>query len=189
MTVDPHALPLLADLAAGSPVVVRAAIGGIGLVVLLAGARIAKPATSLAAAGSGALLALWGLTVGSAWVAPLGEPVVLGVGALAGGGLAVVVARLAAKLAFLAVGAVSGVAAVGVVDAWLAVPWWGWLAGGLLGAAAFPWVFERLLPVLAPAIGAVLVAWAVGLPDQVLLLGGLWWVGAVVQLSHRPEER
>ena len=59
----------------------------------------------------------------------------------------------------------------------------------LLGALVFPWVYDQLLKVLTPAVGAVLVAWAVGHPEHLALLGGLWFVGVVLQLRGPSSGR
>ena len=90
-------------------------------------------------------------------------------------------ARMAHRMAMLGAGAFTGlVAGAGAVQMFGA-PIWVAAVSLLVGALVFPWVYEQLLKLLTPGVGAACVAWAVGMVDQPVLLGGLWVFGAVVQ--------
>jgi hypothetical protein len=62
-------------------------------------------------------------------------------------------------------------------------PWWAPAAVGLLGLALFPSLYQRMLPVITAVLGGIGVAWAVGQPENLLLIGGVAFVGMVVQIA------
>jgi len=186
VTADLPALPMLVDLATGSPVVVRLLVGAIGAVLLLWGARIYKPALMMTSFAAGSLGAVAVLIMATAVLPALASPAVLIVGALIGGLALAGLTALVHRLGLVAVGALAGVTAAGaVVEAVTGAvgPWWAVALGAVAGAVALPLAFKGLLKVVTPAVGAVCIAWAVGLPTHLLLLLGLWAFGAVVQLA------
>jgi hypothetical protein len=188
---DPFVFHELADSAFASPAVVRLLVGAAGGVLLLAGARVYRSAIGLAAFGAGAIVTLaLMLALGEA-IPELRQPTVVGVGSLVGGGLGIVLGRLAHRLALAAVGGLAGAtlgvalyAAIGpLLGADGATPWWILLIGAVVGALTMPAIFASLLKLVTPAVGAVLVAWALGMPSHALLLLGLWCLGVAVQLA------
>ena len=172
----------IAELIADVPVALRVVVGLIGGVLVLSGARFYYVGLYLAAFAAGA-----GLVASAvAYVAPmlpvLGEPMPAVVASVLGGAFLAGVTRMAHRLAMLGAGAFTGlVVGAGLVQA-LSLPVWVTGVGVLAGAVLFPWVYEQLLKVLTPAVGAAFVAWAVGMPDQPAVLGGLWVFGTVVQV-------
>jgi hypothetical protein len=189
------AIPIVQNLVVDVPWLVRVVVGVLGLVVLFWGARIYKPALLMVSFGAGAVGAAGVLDALSARVPAMDRPEVIIVGALVAGAAVAAVAMAAHKLALLGVGALAGVAFAGAVGALFppdTFPWWGVLIGALVGAVAMPFVFPSLLKIATPAVGAVLVAWAIGRPDQLWVIGGLWVLGALFQLGFvrepEPEE-
>lgn len=175
----------LAALAAESPMGLRILVGAVGGLLLIAGARVYKAGLFGSCFAAGAVGAAAALAFGATWVAALGRPEVIGLGALVSGVAVAGVAALAHRVALLAVGGVAGiVVGAGIGDLFggaglVAGP----AVGALLGALLFPWVFEWLLKLLTPAVGAVCVAWAAGRPDTLWLVVLLWAVGALVQVG------
>lgn len=67
-------------------------------------------------------------------------------------------------------------------------PVWGPAAGAAVGLLLFPRAFKALVVPLTSLGGALLVAYAVGRPDQVLLIAAGAAAGTVVQLTlRRPK--
>ncbi len=108
---------------------------------------------------------------------------------------AVVVAALAIVAAFvlhsaerLAVAAAGAFVAVGATQAigprFVSgeLPWYVLVAAGIVGLFLFPRVYQRLLVVITPAIGAFCIAWASGQEQNLLLIIGLTLAGTVLQL-------
>lgn len=119
------------------------------------------------------------------------SPIALTIGALVGGVLLLGLAKATHKAALVGVGGLLG-AAGGSAVAVLALggAWWGPLLGALVGAIGLPFVFPMVLKLVTPGVGAVGVAWAVGMPDKLWLLALLWVFGAGVQLGFiRTRER
>ncbi|MBW2256286.1 MAG: DUF4203 domain-containing protein [Deltaproteobacteria bacterium] len=187
-------IPIVQNLVVEVPWLVRLVVGVLGLVVLAWGARIYKPALVMVSFGAGAVGAAAALDALSTPMPALDRPEVVIVGALVAGAAVAAVAVAAHKLALLGVGALAGVVFAGAVGALLppeTFPWWGVLIGALVGAVALPFAFPALLKIATPAVGAVLVAWALGRPDQLWVIGGLWILGALFQLGfvrEREEE-
>lgn len=175
----------LAALAAEAPIPLRVLVGAIGALLLVAGARVYRTALfgsafALGAVGAGLALA-WAGTV----VVALARPEVLALGAILAGVAVAGVVKLAHRIGLIAVGGVAGVAlgaGVGDLVGGGAVLW-GPVAGALVGALAFPFLFQTLLKFLTPFVGAVCITYAAGRPDQLWLLGLLWGVGIVIQVG------
>lgn len=175
----------LAALSLESPMGLRILVGAVGGLLLIAGARVYKAGLFGSCFAAGAVGAAVGLAYSATWVDALGRPEVIGLGALVAGVAVAGVAALAHRVALLAVGGVAGIVlGAGVGDliggAGLVA---GPAIGALVGALLFPWVFEWLLKLVTPAVGAVCIAWAVGRPDTLWLVLVLWLVGALVQVG------
>jgi hypothetical protein len=54
---------------------------------------------------------------------------------------------------------------------------------GLVGVLLFPYLFKPLMRLVTAALGAVLLAWAAGLADDLLVMGALTLVGFLVQMT------
>lgn len=176
-------IPDLTELALASPWTVRTTIGLVSAILLVGGARIYKPGMMLAAFASGGLVVCAALVFVGAVAPAVASPTVLTIGAVAGGAAAAWVAHLAHKIALVAVGAVAGLTISAAVLPWIpGEPLWMPIVGLLIGGASFPWIYPALLKLFTPAVGAVGIAWAAGMPDTAWLLGGLWAFGAAVQL-------
>lgn len=178
------------EITADVPLLLRVAVGLMGGLLVVAGARWYYLGLYLAAFATGAALCASLLVALSPYVALLADPMVVGTGALLSGVVLAWAAKVAHRMAMLGAGAFTGfVVGVGGIEA-LAAPTWFPLLTLAVGALVFPWVYDKLLKVLTPAVGGACVAWAVGYPDQPALLGGLWVFGAVVQLvgDHAEAE-
>ena len=174
-----------------APALVRVAVGVVGAIVLLWGARIYHPAVRLAAWGAGAVGAVTLLQALSPWAPELTRPMVLLVGAAVGGFAVLGVAVAAHKIALIGVGALSGAVAAASLVGPLALPMWAPVVGLVVGAVVLPLVFPLLLKVTTPLAGAALVAWAVARPTTLWVVAGLWLLGVVFQLGFvrsRPKE-
>ena len=182
----------LENLITDAPLLVRLVVGVLGAVVLLWGARIYKAAVAMASWGAGAIGAV-ALLHGLSGVAPeLQEPLVLLVGAVIGGFAVMAVALVAHRLALVGIGALAGVVAAGAGAEIFAVgplPLWAYLIGALVGGGLLPWLFPLLLRLTTPLVGAILVAWAAGWPEEPLVLAGLWLVGGLFQLGFGRRRR
>ena len=62
-----------------------------------------------------------------------------------------------------------------------ATPWWVAAIGALLGVFLFPRAFRALLKPLTAVLGALALGWALGLQDNLAVLGALAVVGTLVQ--------
>src|SRR5690606_18819119 len=82
----------LHEWAATAPMALRVLVGALGVVVLLAGARLAKPALSMGAFGVGAVGAVLAVQALASVVPALAQPLVVGVAACVGGVGVVVIA-------------------------------------------------------------------------------------------------
>lgn len=71
-----------------------------------------------------------------------------------------------------------------------ATPLWAPILGALGGSLVFPLLFPLLLKVFTSAAGALVVAWVLQRPDDVLLILGLWVFGVIFQvLTNRGKRR
>lgn len=174
-----------------SPLALQVLIGVAGVVLLVRGASIYKWALWLAGFGVGAA----GTAAGLLWlgerIPEVATPAAVGISALIAGITVAIATVWVHRLGLVAVGALLGATLVAAVSPRLGLPWWVALVGSAVGGAAMPWVFPHLLLVATPAVGAMLVAHALGVPTHLGVLGGLWLAGVVIQgLSQRspPED-
>lgn len=153
-------------------------VGALGVALLVAGQRLYRLAIVAPGLAAGVMA---GLELSE------GQPTELRVAAVAA--LALVAAFLLHRIERMAVAAAGSFLAVGLARAGAplvldqAAPWYVLLGAGLLGLLLFPRLYERLLLVITPAIGAVCVAWAVDRPQDLLLIAGLTLGGTVIQLA------
>jgi hypothetical protein len=101
--------------------------------------------------------------------------------ALAGAVACQLMERVAVRLCGAAVGAILA------WQGWLLVqpgagPWYVPAAGALVGALAFPYIYELALKLLTALVGAGCVAWAVGRPENGVLVLGLAAAGVGLQV-------
>lgn len=188
----PDGLPELYELvtlAETAPPAVRWTVGAAGVVLLFLGAKLYRPGLLLGAFAAGAI----GGAAVLEWVAPmapelgLDEPRALAAGALSTGLVGAVAAWLAHRMALILVGALAGLLTSVSLAAGFGWPWWSMLLGVGLGAALLPFVYPHLLKLLTPAVGALLVGWALHRLDVTWLLVLLWTVGAAWQVrASRP---
>ena len=100
-----------------------------------------------------------------------------------GGAVTAWVAHVAHKTALVVIGVLTGLCMGAAVSSMLPeAPLWVSVVGGVVGAVFFPWLYEAFVKVVTAAVGAVCLAWAVGMPDTAWLLGALWVFGSVVQI-------
>jgi hypothetical protein len=92
--------------------------------------------------------------------------------------------RMALMTIGVTVGAVFGNALFSVIYA--APPFWAPMAGGMIGFIGFPIFFQFFLKVFTSSAGAVVVAWAMGYPTNILVVGGLWGLGLTAQFLWGP---
>ena len=162
------------------PVFVMGVVGG---ALLVAGSRLYKLALLTPGLAAGLLLGLE-ITVGAGPEIRLIAALSLGI---IGAGVLLLVERLAISLggAFL----VGGLANAAVPlflpgqDAWY-VP----VAGAVLGLLMFPRAFRSLLFLFTALGGALCIAWAMGSPQDLPIIGGLWLVGTIIQWLTRPKK-
>ena len=171
-------------MAVASPMMVRVVTGIVGLILLVAGARLYKPALMLAAFTAGGLLVVATLSTAGALVPALATPAMLAAGGLFAGVATAWVAHVAHRVALVVIGGLTGLSlASGIQHLVAEAPGWIPVVGAIVGAIGLPWVYESLLKVVTPAVGAVCIAWALAVPDTAWILGGLWAFGAAVQLA------
>ena len=147
----------------------RLLIGALSAAVLLFGARLYR----LVLVTPGVLLGLH-LTAGSALKTQIIAAICVGV---LGGGALLLAERIA-------VGLVGAVVVAGLARAVLptvlgaGVAWYIPAALGLVGLLLVPRLLRAGIKLLTPLLGAVGLAWAVGRPEQLALIGGLAIFGA-----------
>lgn len=173
----------LVDSARDAPEAMRWLVGACGLLLMVAGSRVYGwalfgSAAMLGSVGGAALMVLVG-----EWVPGAANAISLAIGGLVGGVLALGIVRAAHKAALVGVGGLLGAAVGSALATLLGGAWWGPLAGVVVGAMAMPFVFPVLLKVVTPAIGAVGVAWAAQVPDNVWVIAGCWLAGTLIQLG------
>ncbi|TNE87388.1 MAG: hypothetical protein EP330_18135 [Deltaproteobacteria bacterium] len=187
---DLSALDPLLQSAQDAPVAMRALVGAASGLMLLAGARVYEwalfgSAVLLGTVGGASLVVLVDQAVPGA-----ATPVALAIGGLVGGALLLGLAKATHKAALVGVGGLLGAAGGSAVAALAGGVWWAPLAGALVGAIALPFLFQTVLKIVTPGVGAVGIAWAVGMPEKLWLLGLLWVFGTGVQLGFiRTRER
>lgn len=158
-------------------------VGIVGGVLLVAGARLYRLAIVTPGLAAGMLLGLE-LSAGAAPEIRLVIGLCLGI---CGAGVMLLAERVAISLggALLMGGLANALAPVLLPgqDAWY-LP----AAGSVIGLFLFPRLFRSLLFVLTPLGGALCVSWAMGRPQDLPLVGGLWLAGTVVQWLTRPRD-
>ncbi len=159
----------------------RVALGVIGLAVLVRGAAIYRPALWFSAFSAGAVAVVA--------LAPEGaDPRVLAGIALLTGLASVAITTWVHRIGLVVIGAVVGGTIAFAAGTWLGAPPWAVPVGGLAGAVAMPFVFDRALPFTTPAVGAVLVATAADRGDNLLVIAVLYLVGVAAQARSREGE-
>ena len=172
-----HRLPALAS----DPQVL---VGGLGVLLIIAGRRlytltVVSPGLAVGALAGMALTRqepLWLQLAAAAALALIAAFILHKIERLA----------IAAAGAFLAVGAARALAPLALPGP---TPWYLLVAAGILGLLLFPRLYQRLLLVITPAIGAICVAWAAGRPTDLMLILGLTLVGVVLQLAQGRRSR
>lgn len=158
----------------------------VGIVFLCAGARLYRLALMSPGFAIGALLAV---EYGGA----LSKEIQLGVTVVVGIIGAVVLMTLE-KLAIALTGALAFVgllyAATPLVFATGVAPWYAPAIAALLGSFFFPMLYKKLLPILTPLAGALCICWAINKLQEPYIVGGLWVVGALIQLvSYKAPDK
>ncbi len=156
-----------------TPVWITGLSGGL---LLLAGGRLYK----LAILAPGIL---GGVAAAMMLPASLG-PVVIAIAAVVLAAAGALICHLLERVAVHVIGAI---AVAGVVQlAWpLAVgqptPWWGMVVAAALGLLLFPSVFRGLIKWITALLGALMLAWSIGEPENLWVVGGLFLGGCIVQ--------
>ena len=180
----------LAQMLTESPPAVRAAVGGVGLLLLLFGARLYRVAVlglGFAGAAIGTHLLLQLL---APYITALGEPEVALAVPLVAGGAGAATAWGVQRLALAGTGAVLGViAAAGIVQLVAPGAWWVLAIGALVGGLLLPLLFQQVLKLVTPVCGALLVAVAAGFWDQPWWVLALAGVGAGFQLATGGKKK
>ena len=171
----------LIDLIGGDPVVLLAIVGGF---LLVAGARLYRLAVVSPGLVGGVLMGAQ-IMQGADPRMRLAAALAL---ALLGAVLMVIVERVAISVtgAFLLAG-ITHAAAPLVLNA--APPTYVPVVAAVVGLFLFPALFRSLLFVLTPLGGALCLAWALGQPQHLVLICGLWAAGCVTQLIFRPNKK
>lgn len=173
----------LAELVVDVPMLVRVLVGLLGGLLVVAGARWLRVGLGLAAFGVGAAGVGSALAALAPTLPAAAGPSVAIPAALLGGAALLMAARLVERVAMLVAGGFTGLVVGVALASWVGAPAWLALVGALAGALLFPWLWERLLRVVTAVAGAGMVAWAVGMPDHLGLIGGLAVFGVVVQFT------
>ncbi|MFT5683110.1 MAG: hypothetical protein ACI8RZ_004037 [Myxococcota bacterium] len=162
------------------PVFVMGVVGG---ALLVAGSRLYKLALIAPGLAAGLLLGLE-ITSGASPEIRMVAGLCLGI---IGAGVMLLVERLAIALggAFLVGGLANAVTPLILPgqDAWY-VP----IAGAVVGLLIFPKMFRSLLFLFTALGGALCIAWAIGRPQDLPIIGGLWLAGTVIQWLTRPAK-
>ena len=178
---------MVSEFAGQSPLLIGVVVGLVGGILLVAGGRWYHRGIALAAFAVGAMATSAAMLWLAEVVASAGQPLVVMVGALVGGISVAAAARMAHRLALVLIGAVAGLVLGGSAVQWLAAPAWVAGIGLLIGGLVAPFVYDRMLKIVTPAVGAVAIAWALGRPDSLILLAALWAFGAAVQLAGQKR--
>lgn len=153
-------------------------VGALGLLLLVAGQRLYRLTIVAPGLAAGAMVGL-----------DLAQDQSTGLRVAAAAALALIAAFLLHSVERLAVAAAGSFLCVGLARAVAplvldgAPPWYLLVAAGILGLLLFPRLYHKLLVVITPAIGALCLAWAMGRPQDLLLVLGLTLGGIVVQLA------
>lgn len=158
-------------------------VGVVGGALLVAGARLYRLALLTPGLAAGVLLGLE-ITRGASSEIQLIAALCLGI---IGAGVVMLIERLAIALggAFL-MGGLTHAAMPVLIPGFN--EWYVPIAGALLGLLIFPTLFRKLLFVLTALGGALCVAWAMGTPQDLVMIGGLWLAGTVIQWITRTRK-
>jgi len=171
------------------PMLLRIVVGLIGLVLLFRGAKTYKPALMLTSFSVGSMTSVTTIWMGVSLMGVPLTPMLVLVGGLIGGLGTMWIAFMMHKMALMTigatVGAVVGTALFAIIYA--APPFWAPLVGGLAGVISFPILFPIFLKFFTSAAGSVVVAWALGYPSNILVVGGLWGAGLAAQVMFGPK--
>ena len=180
----------LSQTVADTPLLLRAVVGLLGVVVWVRGAALYDFALRAGAFCGGAIGTVSLVTLAAQQLSLPLTGTVIGLLGAVGGAVVMITAVMAHRTALLAVGTVLG--AVGTVAAATllvaVIPFWAPLVGAAVGALLFPLLYKQLLKVLTPAVGAVAMAWAAGLPEDPRVLVGLWVLGSLIQVFSIGEQ-
>ena len=162
----------------------RLVAGVIGVVLVLAGARLYRLAIIAPGFLLGLFLASWGFENLSEYLPRVDKLVRLG--AMVGAGA--IGALLSWRIEQLAVRLGGSLLVAATTHALLPMIWhhppkYAAPAAGFIGLLLFPALYRRMLPLLTSAIGAIAVAWAADEPTNVLMIAGLTILGSAVQLA------
>jgi len=169
------------DLLRNTAVDGRLVVGAVGVVLLLAGARLYRLAIIAPGFLLGVFLAMWGLDEYGKRVDDL-----VRLGAMVGAGT--VGALLSWRIEQLAVRLGGSLLVAATAHAllpllWPRAPWFAAPAAGFIGLLLFPALYRRLLPIITAGIGAIAIAWAADRPQDLLMMAGLTVLGAAIQLA------
>ena len=159
----------------------RLVVGAIGVLLLLAGARLYRLAIIAPGFLLGVFLARWGLDEYGRRVDELMQ-----LGAMVGAGA--IGALLSWRIEQLAVRLGGSVLVAATTHAllpmfWPRAPWFAAPAAGFVGLLLFPSLYRRLLPLITAGLGAIALAWVADRPQDLLMIAGLTVLGAAIQLA------
>jgi hypothetical protein len=175
-------MDILVHWAESTPLGLRGVVGTAGAVLLLAGARFYRLALVAPGVLGGALLA-WTFTASFDTTARVLLSIVL---ALVGALVCYYLERLAIRLVGLIIGGMlvnSGWPVVtGLLgQASVSAPWWGLVIGAAVGILLVPLLLKWFLRLVTSLLGAALLSYALGLSDNIWLLGALTLFGFTIQ--------
>lgn len=159
----------------------RLLAGIIGVLMLVAGARVYRVAVMAPGFLLGVFAAAWALDEYGRRVEELVRMgILVAVGAV-GAFVSSRIEQLAVRLCGSLLVAATTHAILPLV--WPKAPWFAAPAAGFIGLLLFPALYRRLLPLITAAVGAVAIAWAASMQTNLLLISGLTVLGAAVQLG------
>lgn len=156
-------------------------VGLLGLLLLLAGRRL-----------YGLVVMAPGLAAGAVLGMRLSEEQSVGIRVAASLALAILAGYLLHRIERLALAAAGAFLAVGLARLGAPLlldqqpPWYVFALGGGLGMLLFPKLYDRLLILITPTVGALCVAWAAGRSQDLMLVGGLILAGVLIQVLTGP---
>ena len=159
----------------------RLVAGFIGIVLVLAGARLYRLAIVAPGFLLGLFLAKWGFDEYGRRVDELVRlGVMVGAGAIG--------ALLSWRIEQLAVRLGGGLLVAATTHALLPMIWhkppeYAAPAAGFIGLLLFPALYRRMLPLLTSAMGAIALAWAADDSKNLLMIAGITILGSAIQLA------
>ena len=160
----------------------RLVVGLLGVLLLVAGARLYRLA--IVAPGFAA-----GVLAGLELMAST-DPTTRLVSALALGIIGAVLLHMVERLAVAAAGALllAGLAhALSPLVLAGPEPWYVPVAAALVGLLLFPRLYKAMLPAITAVLGSLAVAWAVERPEDLVLIGVLSVIGFALQRFFRRQ--